>query len=206
MTEMETYWPDVEIRKRKDSLWEHEWVKHGTCAAQLPVMDSQLKYFAKGCELGKDNPISSWLEAAGVVPGESYDIATVWKAVVAGANGARPHIDCDHMEGEHFISEIKICYNKNLTRVNCDGIAKPREQDSIEGVDAPFMGTCPHHKKFVYPSKDNMDAVMESKAGNGVIAGSIGGCFLVLVVLMVMGVLIWKSGHNYRARRAYETL
>lgn len=196
-TKMQTYWPDVEIRKKKNSLWEHEYLKHGTCAAQLPVMDSELKYFATGCELGKANPITSWLEVAGVVPGASYDIGTVFDAVVAGTKGARPHIDCDYVEGEHYISEIKICLNKNLTLVNCDGIHGTKKH----GGKAP-MGTCPHHKEFVYPGKDNNDG----QAGDGIIAVSIGGCFLILVVLMLVGVLIWKSGHSYRARRAYEAL
>lgn len=29
----------------------HEWEKHGTCAATLPILDSQKKYFSKTLEL-----------------------------------------------------------------------------------------------------------------------------------------------------------
>jgi len=204
MKEMETYWPDVEIRKRKDSLWQHEWVKHGTCAAQLEIMDSEVKYFEMGCELGKVNPISSWLEEAGVFQGGKYDIKTVWEAVVKGTNGTRPHIDCDHIEGKHFLSEIKICYDKNLTRVNCDGIKKPGKLEEEMGKTR-FMGTCPHHKKFVYPSENSVHTV-GGEDGNGDIAGSVGACFLVMVVLLIVGVLIWRSAHSYQVKRAYEAL
>lgn len=33
------------------SCRKHEWEKHGTCAASLPILDSQKKYFSETLEL-----------------------------------------------------------------------------------------------------------------------------------------------------------
>lgn len=35
----------------ESSFRKHEWEKHGTCAAQLDVLDSEKKYFGKSLEL-----------------------------------------------------------------------------------------------------------------------------------------------------------
>ena len=68
MSDMYLYWPDVEMRDVPDSLWAHEWSKHGTCAAQLPETSTEVAYFSKGCQLGKENRITEWLGMGGVVP------------------------------------------------------------------------------------------------------------------------------------------
>ena len=46
--EMSRYWPDVEMRNVEDSLWSHEWTKHGTCAvlsARETHINNQTEYF-----------------------------------------------------------------------------------------------------------------------------------------------------------------
>lgn len=39
-----TAWPNIEGGKSEDSLWEHEWSKHGTCAVELPELDSEVSH------------------------------------------------------------------------------------------------------------------------------------------------------------------
>jgi len=151
------YWPDVEIRNKPDSLWSHEWVKHGTCAAQLQETDSELKYFSKGLELAVENPVTQWIHDAGILPnkkGISFEMKPVWEAMVAGTGGFKPHIDCEEIEGEIFIKEIKVCYDKQFNRVHCDGIVSSRWED--EEVDSSagdrMLGTCMRYPNFLYPS------------------------------------------------------
>ena len=46
--EMSRYWPDLEMRNVEDSLWSHEWTKHGTCAvlsARETHINNQTEYF-----------------------------------------------------------------------------------------------------------------------------------------------------------------
>lgn len=35
-------WPNIQGGNTEDSLWEHEWTKHGTCAVALPSLDSEV--------------------------------------------------------------------------------------------------------------------------------------------------------------------
>jgi len=146
------FWPDVEIRPHKpDSLWQHEWQKHGTCAAQLPSMDSELKYFSKGVELAQENPVTEWLHSRGILPnkaGRQFQMREVWEALLEGTQGMRPHVDCEEIEGEVFIREIKVCYSKQLQRVHCDGIIAPRDYEA----SGSMMGTCMKYPSFLYPA------------------------------------------------------
>jgi len=37
-----SYWPNLQHGKGESSLWNHEWTKHGTCAASLPAFDTEV--------------------------------------------------------------------------------------------------------------------------------------------------------------------
>lgn len=147
MSEMETYWPDVELRDQPNSLYEHEWMKHGTCAVagKLPGISTQQDYFTTGCRMAKENPVTAWLKEWEIVPSATsrYTMASVWNAVVSRA-GTRPHIDCDKIDGDIYIKEIKVCYDKSLTRIDCDGIKSNGEKQTM-------MGTCLRYNDFLYP-------------------------------------------------------
>ena len=53
----------------KDGFWKHEWEKHGTCAMQLPQMDSELKFFEEGVALNGRFPLQKYLSDADITPG-----------------------------------------------------------------------------------------------------------------------------------------
>lgn len=40
--ELVTAWPNLEGGKGESSLWNHEWLKHGTCAVSLPALNSEV--------------------------------------------------------------------------------------------------------------------------------------------------------------------
>lgn len=154
-----------------------------------------MAYFSKGCELAKENRITDWLEKAGVVPtnDDSYILEKVWDAVMNGTGGKRPHIDCVKIDGQAFISEIKVCYNKNFTRVSCDGIK------SSEGGD--MMGKCLRYDSFSYPSS----AVPPSHLSN---SGMVGGIVCTVLALsavgLAVGYMLYRRGR--RRGRGYESL
>lgn len=44
------FWPNIHGGDTDDSLWRHEWDKHGTCAALDPQLSSEQLYFNKGIQ------------------------------------------------------------------------------------------------------------------------------------------------------------
>jgi len=195
MPDMSLYWPDVEMRDVPDSLWDHEWTKHGTCAAQLPETSTEVAYFSKGCQLGKENRITEWLAKGGVVPTneKDYTIETVWDAVMNGTGGMRPHIDCVKIDGQAYISEIKVCYSKNFTRVSCDGIK------SSEGGD--MMGKCLRYESFSYPSSIPPPSHLSN---SGMIGGIVCTVLALSAVGLAVGYMLYRRGR--RRGRGYESL
>lgn len=82
-------WIDVEYGRDSYSLWKHEWEKHGTCAAALEVMDSELKYFQQGLALLQQYEMKNVLHKANIVPGREYAVSDIFNAVqqVLGKRG-----------------------------------------------------------------------------------------------------------------------
>lgn len=151
MPEMAEFWPDVELPNHHNSLWEHEWTKHGTCAMQLPGIDSQLRYFSKGCELSRVTPIFSWLVNDAILPGRSYTMARVWKALLNATRGFRPRVDCKYINKQHYLAEIKVCYSNNFTLVHCDR------------AFGRLLGNCPRKHHLRYPSISDVELFKTTK-------------------------------------------
>jgi len=177
---------------------------------------NQTEYFRTGCQLAASNPLTGWLASAGVTPDDSalYEMKEVWQAVMAGTGGFRPHIDCTEVKGEALISEIKLCYNKDLTRVHCDGIVGVRGGSSSE-----MAGKCLRYSNFLYPasvtlSSDQLGAVpflysdslsLLADLGSG--SGQVAGVVCTLLALAVIGLIIgyWCYKRSNRGR-GYESL
>jgi len=221
--EMELYWPDVEVRGSPNSLWEHEWSKHGTCAVlgQVAGVTGQEGYFATGCRLARENPLSSWLEAANIFPSPDtrYTMEEVWEAVVEGA-GTRPHIDCEKIGGQAYIKEVKVCYSPLLQRVDCDRIAGSREGRG------GGMGSCSRWPDFLYPSSappgevetpsptlvtmvDTTPSTISSTLGTHLLSLLV-VCGLVGLVLLISSTVALASCVRackaYRSRKQYESV
>jgi len=218
--DMDTYWPDIELRDVPNSLWEHEWSKHGTCAVgQVDGVSSEEQYFHTGCRLARENPVSDWLAGAGIFPSDTrrQSLAGVWQAVLAAA-GTRPHIDCEKIDGQVYIKEVKVCYNKNLTRVDCDGIKGHGTSRQVEKQQ--MMGTCTRWGKFMYPASTvpptDEDLITEHEEKVGIqpapgfytskLANSILGVGITVAaaIALVVGLCLrWK---DRRERNGYQSL
>jgi len=122
LPQLEARWTPVEVHKKKNTFWKHEWEKHGSCASSLPELSTEVKYFSKGLSWSDEYEMSAILKKAGIVPGQAYEPHLVFNSVkkVLGKN---PHIACfdDKKRGVSFLMEIRICFDKSLKLVDCDG-------------------------------------------------------------------------------------
>lgn len=138
--ELERKWIDVENDKNHYSFWRHEWEKHGTCAAALPVFDTELKYFQKGLELLDLYDMKHVLGKSLILPGRSYAFEDIFNAVrkILGKTG---QLECAYNEktGEAYIFEIRICLDKSLKLIDCDG------------VNGFASSSCGRTKTIIYP-------------------------------------------------------
>ena len=63
MPRLEARWTNVHKNSDRFGFWKHEWEKHGTCAADNPDLDSEVKYFSMGLKLNEEFPLAQWLKA-----------------------------------------------------------------------------------------------------------------------------------------------
>ncbi|KAL1501427.1 hypothetical protein ABEB36_006747 [Hypothenemus hampei] len=121
INDLTTYWVNVEANTKLNSFWAHEWKKHGTCASVLPLLDSVTNYFRMGLKWNRDYDIASILSKEGIEPGNSYDVATIYNAIKNSIN-KEPSIQCviDKETKESYISEIRICLDKNFQVIDCN--------------------------------------------------------------------------------------
>ncbi|XP_066598184.1 ribonuclease Oy [Prorops nasuta] len=124
-SELELKWTDVENRKPRSSFWRHEWEKHGTCAAALESLNTELKYFKKGLELLDTYDMKHVLAKASIVPGQNYTIQSLLEGVQK-ILGKKPEILCVVSKDKKisYIFEIRICLDKKFQLVDCDNITQ----------------------------------------------------------------------------------
>lgn len=147
--QLNIYWLNIEKNTPHYSFWKHEWMKHGTCAAALPSLDNEAKYFQQGLDWVSKYEMKSVLAKGGVLPNTSqgYKAEDIYQAVKSVLQ-KNPAVECviDKQSGLVFISEIRICFDKNLTLVDCDGIKDPKVH-----LPGPMITNCNPNKLVMYP-------------------------------------------------------
>lgn len=123
--DLEKLWINVEEGTSTYSFWAHEWNKHGTCAAQIPHFDAEIKYFSQGLDWIGNYTMSTILKESGVVPmdSEEYQLKDFYDAIKKKL-GVEPSIECDRSKGKQYIKELRICFRKDLTLTDCNGVVK----------------------------------------------------------------------------------
>ncbi|XP_072265177.1 ribonuclease T2 [Pyxicephalus adspersus] len=120
LADMNKWWPDV-LHPNGSQLWKHEWQKHGTCAASLPCLNTQHKYFSKGLELYTHVNLNSALEKAGIKPANMYKMEEIKNAIL-NVYGAMAKIQClppQQGEDAQVLGQIEICFTKDFILVDC---------------------------------------------------------------------------------------
>lgn len=93
LPELQAKWVDVENGTKPYSFWKHEWEKHGTCAAVLEPVNSEVKYFQKGLELLDKFDMKHVLTQGRIQAGETWKINDYLEAVKK-VTGKTCQIEC----------------------------------------------------------------------------------------------------------------
>lgn len=131
-------------------LWKHEWLKHGTCAMVLPELSNENKYFGQGLSWLQQYSMSSILQKGGIVPDRNHTLITIHQAVT-NALKRNPSIHCIQDNHELYLSEIRICFNKSLSLVDCDGVVGLSEV-AVDYPGGKIITNCDLSKPIQYPS------------------------------------------------------
>lgn len=126
-------------------LWAHEWNKHGTCAAQIEPLNSQIKYFSQGLKWLQQLSMSKILAESNIVPSDDkvYTLSDFYNAVKAQLN-AEPQIECrSEKGGKQYLFEIRLCFTKALELVDCS---------MVDRVDVMATTNCLPKTGITYPA------------------------------------------------------
>lgn len=111
-------WPNLLHGKSDNSLWAHEWNKHGTCSKL-----SQFDYFARTLSLHNRLNVDQWLSDAGILPSTSrmYSLSEFKNAIGSHIDNADVAFNCDRHNGEYYLKEIYLCisFEDTKTLVPC---------------------------------------------------------------------------------------
>ncbi|XP_033326608.2 ribonuclease Oy [Megalopta genalis] len=138
-------WIDIEYGRESYGLWQHEWNKHGTCAAQLPELNTEEKYFGEGLALLSQYDMKNVLASSNILPGSNYAASDLFNAVLQ-VLGAHPVIVCrkDRETGDSYLFEIRICFDKSLELIDCDQVTE-------------YPTNCGDSEDVIYPADVSSD-------------------------------------------------
>lgn len=121
-------------------------MKHGTCASILDELDTENKYFGQGLAWLQQFTMTGILAKANIIPDQQYHFDDIYNGIKKILN-RNPSIHCVHEKqtGDIYLAEIRICFNKQLELVDCDGVLS---QSNVFNTD-----TCNHNNQTIhYPS------------------------------------------------------
>lgn len=97
------------------SFWDHEWMRHGTCAA--PLLGGRDAFVDTVLRLHEEYDLDTALGKAGIVPSdhERYSVSAVSEAIEE-AYGAAPLFNCD---ARGVLQELWLCIGLDLKAFTC---------------------------------------------------------------------------------------
>uniref|UniRef100_A0A2K6SVW1 Ribonuclease T2 n=1 Tax=Saimiri boliviensis boliviensis TaxID=39432 RepID=A0A2K6SVW1_SAIBB len=163
LPEMKEYWPDlIHLFPNRSSFWNHEWRKHGTCAAQVDALNSQRKYFGRTLELYRELDLNSVLLKLGIKPSINYYQVADFKDALARVYRVIPKIHClppSQDEEVQTIGQIELCLTKQDQKLeNCTEPGQeppPRKEVWLAGGGTESRGlrVCEDGPVFYPPPK-----------------------------------------------------
>lgn len=111
--------------------------------------------------------MSNILAGEKIVPNSSFYVTTLQQAISRALN-ITPVIHCVYDQHDHknYISEIRICFNKSLELVDCDGVVGFEPMSYAEGK---VITNCDIAEPIYYPSnvpatRFNRNRITESES------------------------------------------
>ncbi|KAM9409276.1 ribonuclease T2 isoform 2-T2 [Pholidichthys leucotaenia] len=121
LPDMDKSWPDL-LTPVAHKL-QHEWQKHGTCAAKLTSLNSQHKYFSKALELYHTLDLDGTLRKFDIIPSEKYYNFSQIEGVVEKFYGIKPKIQCAQQsknDAVQILGQIEICLDPEFNLQDCE--------------------------------------------------------------------------------------
>jgi len=129
MNDLNKLWYEIDDTKDAHRFWEHEWLKHGSCAMELDIFGTELKYFGEGIALRNKLDIYSILKSGGIIPTptQGYRLDDIHNAFqqALGSDTAVPYVQCLRTTNEeanvveYHMLAIEICLDKDLQILDC---------------------------------------------------------------------------------------
>ncbi|XP_017784591.1 PREDICTED: ribonuclease Oy [Nicrophorus vespilloides] len=152
LNELQVYWINIEANTPPYSFWQHEWSKHGTCAAELDSLNNELNYFKTGLQWIQLYGMGNILAKANIKPdSKGYNIYEIYGAIKKLMH-KNPVVECvwDKKLKALLLSEIRICFDKKLTLIDCDGVKEMFENvKDINGI----LTNCDPNQSIMYYNK-----------------------------------------------------
>lgn len=123
----------------------------------LPELANENLYFSRGLSWLHKYSMSSILASAAIQPDSSHTVDAVHSAVTAALH-KRPYIRClrDRQTDANYLSEIRICFAKNMTLIDCDGVRLHDDQQIDDNRSSQrsssINSNCPSDESIEYPS------------------------------------------------------
>ncbi|XP_006882892.1 PREDICTED: ribonuclease T2 [Elephantulus edwardii] len=158
LPDLKIYWPDVLHHSPNcTTFWKHEWDKHGTCAAQLDILNSEKKYFGKSLELYRQLSLNSVLRKLGIKPSTNYYEVADIKDALASVYGVVPKVQClppAQNEKVQIIGQIELCLTKELQLRNCSEPGDPAPLQARVRRESHHLHVCEDGPVFYPPPED----------------------------------------------------
>ncbi|OQV18269.1 putative Ribonuclease Oy [Hypsibius exemplaris] len=145
--ELKADWSNLESNTTYDSFWSHEWLKHGTCAQNLPALVGEFNFFNVPLTLReKYYDFHAALANKNILPDANRKYShDAFAAALQTAYGSTAEVWCAYDKGtkEHYVAEIRLCLTKTFDLMDCpDSEVKPK---STLGTSS-----CPTSQELIY--------------------------------------------------------
>ncbi|XP_067945955.1 ribonuclease Oy-like isoform X2 [Watersipora subatra] len=155
LDEMRAKWPTLNFNPEATSweFWEHEWSKHGTCAANVSMLHGPYNFFKFALALNSKYNLLEQLGAHpfNIAPGN--DSSYSYKQLEAATKliyDEEVLLGCDWDGERQYLAQIEICFDKSF-QLNCDPEWKVRRSKILSSrVGFPHIEECRKNESIWY--------------------------------------------------------